>query len=81
MSVYFWERYDILNRKGTDMIYQGITISKEEASLLIELFRKILHDKVLFKWMHSVGLITLFDELSSAVNDNQIATHIEQYHD
>ena len=62
------------------MIYNGITISKDEAQNLLELYGKVMSDKKLFKWMHSVGLCVLFQGLRNALED-PIVSHVESYHE
>ena len=62
------------------MIYNGITISKDEAKHLLELYKKVIIDKELFRWMHAYGLATLFEEIRNALKD-PIDDHIESYHE
>jgi hypothetical protein len=62
------------------MIYNGITISREEAVLLVQLFGHLVYKTELFKWMHEVCLIEFFDELRQTLRD-PIDDHIECYHD
>jgi len=61
------------------MIYNGITISKDEAGLLVQLFGHLVYKTELFKWMHEVGLTTFFDKLRQTLRD-PIDDHIESYH-
>ena len=62
------------------MIYNGITISKEEAQLLSDLYGNLVYKTDLVKWMHKVGLTRFFDELRHTLRD-PIDDHIESYHE
>jgi hypothetical protein len=62
------------------MIYNGITITKDEASKLLELYGKVIGDRNLFYWMHGIGLCDLFEGFKSALED-PIDSHIESYHE